>query len=72
MYADRTGNTHSADVKHGSQTLGMIAYTGPTRGRLKVQTETRGQLLIAKLVEDTGFVKKRVLFHLNASQGGLR
>lgn len=66
--ADRWGNTFTADVVYEGQTLGMISYTGTTRGDLIVQTERKENLLIAKLVGPSGFVHKRVQFHLQASR----
>lgn len=67
-YADCWGNVHSADVEFQYRTLGMIVYEGPTRGRLKVQIERKGDLVLAKLVDVNGFVKKRAQFHLQASR----
>jgi hypothetical protein len=72
MQADRWGNAYSADVVHQGRTLGAIFYTGPTRGPLVVRTEVTGQVLLAKLVDINGYVKKRAQFRLDASRGMLR
>jgi hypothetical protein len=72
VFADSWGDTHSADVVYQGQTLGMMIYVGSTRGRLRVETELRGPFLLAKLVDVSGFIKKRAQFHTNPSKGMLR